>query len=126
MSVNINNVEEFLTSKLKLSQDEAKAFLFIVKNGRKHTEKIAESLKLSEEESNKVAKSLVEKGMIINISQSEYESLHPRFAISNRYRRLCEENNSIFKKNLLIDNIGIILERPFEDARTKYAFREPL
>jgi sugar-specific transcriptional regulator TrmB len=119
LSVNINNVEEFLTSELKLSQEESKAFLFIVKNGRKHSEKIAETLKFSEEEASKVAKSLVEKGMIINISQSEYESLHPRFAISNRYRRLCEENNIPFKKNLLIDNIGIVLERPFEDARTK-------
>jgi len=76
-------------------------------------------LKFSEGEASKVAKSLVEKGMIINISQSEYESLHPRFAISNRYRRLCEENNIPFKKNLLIDNIGIVLEQPFEDARTK-------
>ena len=119
MSVNIYNVEEFLTSELKLSQEESKAFLFIVKNGRKHSEKIAETLKFSEEEASKVAKSLVEKGMIINISQSEYESLHPRFAISNRYRRLCEENNIPFKKNLLIDNIGIVLEQPFEDARTK-------
>ena len=119
MSVNINNVEEFLTSELKLSQEESKAFLFIVKNGRKHPEKIAETLKFSEGEASKVAKSLVEKGMIINISQSEYESLHPRFAISNRYRRLCEENNIPFKKNLLIDNIGIVLEQPFEDARTK-------
>jgi len=119
LSVNIYNVEEFLTSELKLSQEESKAFLFIVKNGRKHSEKIAETLKFSEEEASKVAKSLVEKGMIINISQSEYESLHPRFAISNRYRRLCEENNIPFKKNLLIDNIGIVLEQPFEDARTK-------
>jgi len=119
LSVNINNVEEFLTSELKLSQEESKAFLFIVKNGRKHSEKIAETLKFSEEEASKVAKSLVEKGMIINISRSEYESLHPRFAISNRYRRLCEENNIPFKKNLLIDNIGIVLEQPFEDARTK-------
>ena len=119
MSVNIHKVEEFLTSELKLSQEESKAFLFIVKNGRNHTEKIAQALKFSEEEANKAAKSLVEKGMIINISLSEYESLHPRFAISNRYRRLCEENNITFKKNPLIDNIGIILERPFEDARTK-------
>jgi hypothetical protein len=66
-----------------------------------------------------VASSLVGKGMIINISQSEYESLHPRFAISNRYRRLCEEENIPYRKNLLIDNIGIVLEIPFEDARTK-------
>jgi predicted transcriptional regulator len=119
LSVNINNVEEFLTSELKLTKEESKTFLFIVKNGRKDMEKIAESLKLSEEEASKVANSLVEKGMIINISQSEYESLHPRFAISNRYRRRCEEDNIPFKKNLLIDNIGMILERPFEHARTK-------
>jgi hypothetical protein len=118
LSVNINNVEEFLTSELKLSQEESRAFLFIVKNGKKHTEKIAETLKLSEEEAGKAAKSLVEKGMIINISLSEYESLHPRFAISNRYRRLCEESHIAFKKNPLIDNIGRLLERPFEDART--------
>ncbi len=119
MSVNINNVEEFLTSELKLSKEESKTFLFIVKNGRKQMEKIAESLKFSEEEASKVANSLVEKGMIINISQSEYESLHPRFAISNRYRRLCEEDNIPFRKNLLIDNIGIVLELPFDNARTK-------
>jgi hypothetical protein len=106
-------------SELKLSKEESKLFLFIVNNGRKEMEKIAGSLKLSEKDARMAANSLVEKGMIINISQSEYESLHPRFAISNRYRRLCQEGNIPFKKNLLIDNIGIVLERPFEHARTK-------
>lgn len=119
MSVNINNVEEFLISELKLTKEESKTFLFIVKNGKKDVRKIAESLELSEKEASNVANSLVEKGMIINISQSDYESLHPRFAISNRYRRRCEEDNIPFKKNLLIDSIGMVLERPFEHARTK-------
>jgi hypothetical protein len=119
LSVNINNVEGFLASELRLSKEESKIFLFIVENGRKDKEKIAESLKLQEKEACNAADSLVEKGMIINISRSEYESLHPRFAISNRYRRLCQEGNIPFKKNLLIDNIGIVLERPFERARTK-------
>ena len=119
MSVNIKNVEEFLISELKLTKEEAKTFLFLVKNGRKDVKKIAESLESSEKEASNVADSLVAKGMIINISRSEYESLHPRFAVSNRYRRRCEEDNIPFGKNLLIDNIGIILERPFEHARTK-------
>jgi sugar-specific transcriptional regulator TrmB len=119
LSVNIKNVEEFLISELKLSKEESKTFLFLVKNGRKDVKKIAESLESSEQEASNVADSLVAQGMIINISPSEYESLHPRFAISNRYRRRCEEDNIPFGKNLLIDNIGIILERPFEDARTK-------
>jgi predicted transcriptional regulator len=119
LSVNIKNVEEFLISELKLTKEESKTFLFLVKNGRKDVKKIAESLESSEKEASKVADSLVAKGMIINISRSEYESLHPRFAVSNRYRRRCEEDNIPFGKNLLIDNIGIILERPFEHARTK-------
>lgn len=119
MSVNIKNVEEFLISELKLTKEESKTFLFIVKNGRKDVRKIAESLESSENEASSVADSLVAKGMIINISQLEYESLHPRFAISNRYRRRCEEDNIPFRKNQLIDNIGIILEGPFEHARTK-------
>lgn len=119
MSVNIKNVEEFLISELKLTKEESKTFLFIVKNGRKHVTKIAEWLESSEKEARNVADSLVAKGMIIDFSRSEYESLHPRFAISNRYRRRCEEDNIPFGKNLLIDNIGIILERPFEHARTK-------
>lgn len=119
MSVNIKNVEEFLISELKLTKEESKTFLFIVKNGRKDVRKIAEWLESSEKEARNVADSLVAKGMIIDFSRSEYESLHPRFAISNRYRRRCEEDNIQFGKNLLIDNIGIILERPFEHARTK-------
>jgi predicted transcriptional regulator len=118
LSVNIKNVEEFLISELKLTKEESKTFLFLVTNGRKDVKKIAESLESSEKEASNVADSLVAKGMIINISQ-EYESLHPRFAVSNRYRRRCQEDNIPFGKNLLIDNIGIILERPFEHARTK-------
>jgi predicted transcriptional regulator len=119
LSVNNKNVEEFLISELKLTKEESKTFLFLLKNGRKDVKKIAESVESSEKEASDAAESLVAKGMIINISRSEYESLHPRFAISNRYRRRCEEDNIPFGKNLLIDNIGIILERPFEDARTK-------
>ena len=48
--------------------------------------------------------------MIIEIKENEFQVLHPRFAIVNRYRRLCEEKNIQFKKNLKIDNIGIMLE----------------
>lgn len=106
-------------SELKLLKEESQTFLFIVKKGRKYIEELAELLKSSEEEAGTVANSLVEKGMIINISQGEYESLHPKFAVSNCYRRRCQEDNMPFKKNLLIDNIGTLLERPFEYARTK-------
>ena len=57
--------------------------------------------------------------MVIEITRTEFESLHPRFAVTNRYRRRCNEDNIPFKKNLRVDNIGIVLEKPYEDARTK-------
>ena len=91
MAVNLSNVELSIVSELKISEDEAKVFLA----------------------------SLVGRGMVIEITNTEFESLHPRFAITNRYRRRCQEDNVPFKKNLKIDNIGIVLEQPYEDARTK-------
>jgi len=45
--------------------------------------------------------------------------MHPRFTAVNMYRRMCERNNKEFSKNVTVDNIGIALEKPYEDARTK-------
>ena len=80
---------------------------------------IHDALQISLLEARRVANSLVEKGMLIEVSHEEYESLHPRFAASNRYRTLCEEGNIESRKNTKIDNIGLILEDDYEDARTK-------
>ena len=46
--------------------------------------------------------------------------MHPRFTAVNMYRRMCERENIDFKKNLVVDNIGIALEEVYDDARTKY------
>jgi sugar-specific transcriptional regulator TrmB len=118
-AINLRNVKKYLISELKLSDEESESFLFIIKNGKSNLQKIANSSKFSNKIVLDTLESLVEKGMIINISTSEYESLHPKFAVVNRYRRLCQDYNLPFKKNLLIDSLGTILQRPFEDARTK-------
>jgi hypothetical protein len=117
--INLRNVKEYLKVELRLSDEESEAFLFIIKNGRTNLEKIAKSSKFSKNIVLKALQSLVEKGMIIKISASDYESLHPKFAVTNRYRRLCQDERLPFKKNILIDNIATLLERPFADARTK-------
>jgi hypothetical protein len=57
--------------------------------------------------------------MIIEFSKNLFESFHPRFAIINRYKRLCLEKDVPWSKNTMIDNLAIILEQPFEAARTK-------
>ena len=113
-------MEQVITSELKISEDEAKVYIAIVKTGKMDPTKISTALGWSDEQrALAVTKSLVNRGMVIEITKTEFESLHPRFAITNRYRRRCEEEGIPFKKNLKIDNIGIALERPYENARTK-------
>src|SRR5919199_2803233 len=120
MAVNLSNVEEAIISELKISQDEARAFLAIIKNGKMDSARISSALGWNDDQRAVLAaKSLVSKGMVIEITETEFESLHPRFAITNRYRRRCEEDRIPFKKNIMIDNISLVLEKPYEDARTK-------
>lgn len=120
MTINSSNMEQVITSELKISKDEAKVYIAIVKTGKMDPTKISIALGWSDEQrALAVAKSLVNRGMVIEITKTEFESLHPRFAITNRYRRRCEEEGIPFKKNLKVDNIGIALERPYENARTK-------
>lgn len=120
MAINLSNVEQGIVSELKISEDEARAFLAIVKKGKLDATKLSDVLGWNDEQRALVAaKLLVDRGMVIEITKTEFESLHPRFAITNRYRRRCEEDGIQFKKNLKVDNIGIVLEKPYEDARTK-------
>jgi predicted transcriptional regulator len=44
MAVNLSNVEQAIVSELKISQDEAKAFLAIVKKGKMDQEKLSGAL----------------------------------------------------------------------------------
>jgi hypothetical protein len=61
----------------------------------------------------------MELGAFIDISKTEFEAMHPRFTIVNMYRRMCERENIEFKRNKIVDNIGVILERYYDAARTK-------
>lgn len=119
MSVNLNNVEEKLVSELRLSPIQTKVFILIVKNGKMSAETIAKKLEISESIALETAQSLVDVGGFIDITATEFESTHPRFAVVNMYKRMCQRENIQFKKNILVDNISILLEKPYDDARTK-------
>jgi len=120
VAVNISNADQAIVSELRISEDEAKAFVAIVKKGKMDAARLSSALGWNDDRrALAAAKSLVGRGMVIEITKTEFESLHPRFAITNRYRRRCEEDGIPFKKNLKVDNIGIVLEKPYEDARTK-------
>ena len=81
---------------------------------------IAKSLDISTGDALETSQKLVDLGGFIDMSKTEFEAMHPRFTAVNMYRRMCERENIDFKKNLVVDNIGIALEEPYDDARTKY------
>ncbi|MDE1830170.1 MAG: hypothetical protein KGI25_07590 [Thaumarchaeota archaeon] len=119
VSVSLGDVEEKLVLELKLTPMQAKVFVLVAKNGKKTSDDIAQSLGISNTQALEIAKSLVDLGGFIDITKTEFESMHPRFAVVNMYRRMCLRENIPFKKNLLVDNISIVLEKPYDDARTK-------
>ena len=82
-------------------------------------EQISIELNLDKSHCREIIESLINKNMIIEFSKNLFESFHPRFAIINRYKRLCSEKDVPWRKNTMIDNLAIILEQPFEAARTK-------
>ena len=120
MSVNIDTVEENIISELRLTPIQTRVYVLVVKKGKMSAKDIAQNLGISEDEAHKAATSLIQNGGFIDITKTEFESMHPRFAVVNMYRRMCERENIPFKKNLLVDNISIVLEKPYDDARTKY------
>lgn len=119
MSVNIDNVEEKLISELKLSPLHAKVFMLVIKKGKMSPKNIAHHIGIIESDALEVARNLVDLGGFIDITKTEFESTHPRFAVVNMYRRMCLREKIPFKKNLAVDNISIVLEKPYDDARTK-------
>ena len=120
MSVNIDTVEENIISELRLTPIQTRVYVLVVKKGKMSAKDIAQNLGISEDGAHQAATSLIQNGGFIDITKTEFESMHPRFAVVNMYRRMCERENIPFKKNLLVDNISIVLEKPYDDARTKY------
>ena len=82
-------------------------------------DQISIELNLDKSHCREIIESLINKNMIIEFSKNVFESFHPRFAIINIYKRLFLEKDVPLRKNAMIDNLAIILEQPFEAARTK-------
>ena len=117
-------IEDALISEIRLSDIQAKIFLQIIMNGRMTSKEIAEKLGITENMANENSNQLIQLGGLIDYTETEFEALHPRFASVNMYRRMCERENLEFKKNNLVDNIGISLENSYDDVRTKYNKRK--
>jgi sugar-specific transcriptional regulator TrmB len=106
----INQIKKNIISDLELSEEEAEIFLALIKEGKTSSTNFKKQFAPDTKRMIINCKKLEQKGMIIEIKENEFQALHPRFAIVNRYRRLCGEKNILFKKNIKIDNLGIMLE----------------
>ena len=118
--VNHSQIEKILISEIKLTDIQAKIFLLVVSKGKMSSKQISENLKISSGDALDNSKNLMDLGAFIDMPNDEFEAMHPRFTAVNMYRKMCEREKIEFRKNLTVDNIGISLEKPYDDARTKY------
>ena len=120
IKANTEKIVESLVLELDLSENEALVFLYIAERGKSTIGIISTDLHIDEERVVSSIHTLVEHGMIFNVTSFEYETFHPRFSIVNGHRFKCDMLGVPFKKNIKIDLLGAMLEARYEDARTKY------
>ena len=113
-------IKNDLISEIRLTKNQTNVFLLVVLGGKMSVSEIARLSDITVDEARKTSEKLVELGGFIDMPETEYEAMHPRFTAVNMYRRMCERENIDFKKNSVVDNIGIALEEPYDDVRTKY------
>lgn len=114
-----STIESDLISEIHLNSIQARVFLLVTCYGKMSSETISEKLKISVDKAKTVSKDLMDFGAFIDITSTEFEAMHPRFTAVNMYRKMCERENIEFKRNKIVDNIGVILEKSYDDARTK-------
>ena len=118
--LNHSQIEKILISEIKLTEIQAKIFLLVVTKGKMSSKQISENLEISSSDALDNSKNLMDLGAFIDMPNDEFEAMHPRFTAVNMYRKMCEREKIEFRKNLTVDNIGISLEKPYDDVRTKY------
>ncbi len=115
----MSQIEDALVSEIKLTPSQARVYVLVTCNGRMSAEAISEKLAIPVEDADQAANDLMRIGAFIDITETEFEAMHPRFTAVNMYKRMCQRENIDFKRNKTVDGIGALLEKPFDDARTK-------
>jgi len=118
--MNYEKIKNDLISEVRLTNSQAEVFLLVTLNGKMSVSQISKSLEISADDALEISQKLIELGGFIDMPETEFEAMHPRFTAVNMYRKMCERENIDFKKNSIVDNIGIALEESYDDVRTKY------
>ena len=118
--MNYEKIKNDLMLEVRLTNSQAEVFLLVTLNGKMSVSQISKSLEISADDALETSQKLIELGGFIDMPETEFEAMHPRFTAVNMYRKMCERENIDFKKNSNVDNIGIALEEPYDNVRTKY------
>jgi len=118
--MNYEKIKNDLMLEVRLTNSQAEVFLLVTLNGKMSVSQISKSLEISADDALEISQKLIELGGFIDMPETEFEAMHPRFTAVNMYRKMCERENIDFKKNSIVDNIGIALEESYDDVRTKY------
>jgi len=118
--MNYEKIKDDLISEVRLTKNQAEVFLLVVLKGKMSANQISKSLDISIDDALETSQKLIDLGGFIDMPETEFEAMHPRFTTVNMYRRMCERENIDFKKNSIVDNLGVVLEDPYDDVRTKY------
>lgn len=111
-------VRRSLVGEVGLTGEQADVYLLVNVEGRMDPARMAARLGVDAGSARRAADSLVELGGFIKYNDTQYEAMHPRFTAVNMYRRACERRGVEFGRNDAVDNIGVALEQPYDDART--------
>jgi len=118
--MNYEKIKNDLMLEVRLTNSQAEVFLLVTLNGKMSVSQISKSLGISADDALEISQKLIELGGFIDMPETEFEAMHPRFTAVNMYRKMCERENIDFKKNSIVYNIGIELEESYDDVRTKY------
>ncbi|MFQ5940199.1 MAG: helix-turn-helix domain-containing protein [Nitrososphaerales archaeon] len=116
--MNLSDAEDTMVRELKVSREEAKIYMLLLTRGEMSKTEIAQQTGLYVDSIEEVVSGLIHKGTCIELND-KYEALNPRFAIINMYKMMCYSSKLEVKRNKTVDQLATLLEKPFEDARTK-------
>ncbi len=98
--MNYDKIKNDLISEVRLTKNQAEVFLLVVLKGKMSANQIAKSLEITVEDALETSQKLVELGGFIDMPETEFEAMHPRFTAVNMYRRMCERENIDFNKKV--------------------------
>lgn len=115
----LSDIEKNLVKHIHLEPIHARVFLLVTTTGKMSVSDISSRLDMPLEDAVLTCRHLVKQGGFIDMSETEFEAMHPRFTVVNMYKRMCESRDIKFGRNDTVDGMGAFLEKYYDDARTK-------